>query len=396
MAERSGDSQDRAHMRRALALARRGWGQTAPNPMVGAVVVQGGEVIGAGYHARYGGDHAEVAALRQAGARARGATVYVTLEPCAHFGKTPPCADALIAAGVSRVVIAARDPNPTAAGGIERLRQAGIAVAVGIEEQAARELNGPFFHAFPATRPWITLKLAVAIDGAIADAQGRSQWITGARSRREVHRLRAGHDAIAVGIGTVLADDPSLTVRDVRAPRVAPRRVVFDRTARIPLDATLVRTAREIPTIVVTESASPDRVSALDRAGVEVVRADSLMDALTQLRAREIRSLLVEGGARLAGALLTHGAVDRMIIFRAPVLLGAGALNAFAFAPSLGLGEAPRLPILRQRRLGADTMTVYAIRDSERAVMASDGEESRATVIPSVSEESRSHPEIPR
>jgi len=245
-----------------------------------------------------------------------------------------------------------------------RLQQAGIAVTQGIEERAARELNAPFFHAFPPTRPWITLKLAVSIDGAIADAQGRSHWITGKRSRREVHRLRAGHDAIAVGIGTVLADDPSLTVRESRAPRVPPYRVVFDRTARIPLDATLVRTAREIPTIVVTESAAPHRVTALEHAGVQVVHSDSLDDALLQLRAREIRSLLVEGGAGLAGALLTHGAVDRMVIFQAPVLLGAGALHAFAVAPSMGLGDQSRLPILTQRRLGEDTMTVYGIRDS--------------------------------
>ncbi|HET7564161.1 MAG TPA: bifunctional diaminohydroxyphosphoribosylaminopyrimidine deaminase/5-amino-6-(5-phosphoribosylamino)uracil reductase RibD [Gemmatimonadaceae bacterium] len=364
MDDRSADARDRALMRRALALARRGWGQTAPNPMVGAVVVQGDEVVGEGYHARFGGDHAEVAALRGAGARARGATVYVTLEPCAHFGKTPPCTDALIAARVSRVVIAARDPNPTAAGGTVRLQQAGIAVTEGIEERAARELNAPFFHAFPPTRPWITLKLAVSIDCAIADAQGRSRWITGTRSRREVHRLRAGHDAIAVGIGTVLADNPSLTVRESRAPRVPPYRVVFDRTARIPLDATLVRTAREVPTIVVTESAALDRMAALEHAGVQVIRSHSLEDALAQLRAREIRSLLVEGGARLAGALLTHDAVDRMIIFQAPVLLGAGALHAFAFAPSMGLSDQSRLPILTQRRLGEDTMTVYAVRDS--------------------------------
>jgi diaminohydroxyphosphoribosylaminopyrimidine deaminase/5-amino-6-(5-phosphoribosylamino)uracil reductase len=353
-------------MRRALSLARRGWGQTAPNPMVGAVVVRDDAVVGEGYHARFGGDHAEVAALRAAGEHSLGATVYVTLEPCAHFGKTPPCVDALIAARVGRVVIAARDPNPTAGGGLERLRAAGIAVETGVEEERARELNAPFFNAFVSARPWVTLKLALSIDGAIADAHGRSKWITGPRSRRAVHRLRAGHDAIAVGIGTVLADDPSLTVRGVRAPRVAPRRIVFDRRLRIPVDAQLVRTASEVPTLVVAdaETAEPTRVAALERSGVEVVHAASMDDALAQLRARDIRSLLVEGGARLAGVLLERAAVDRLIIFRAPVWLGAGALNAFAYAPSVGLGSAPRLAILEQRQFGDDAMTVYAVRDS--------------------------------
>ena len=334
--------------------------------MVGAVIVQGDEVIAEGHHARFGGDHAEVAALRVAGERAAGATMYVTLEPCAHVGKTPPCVDALIVAGVARVVIATRDPNPRAAGGADRLRRAGIAVTEGIEEEQARELNAPFFHAVGATRPWVTLKLAVSIDGAIADASGRSQWITGERARREVHRLRAGHDAVAVGIGTAMADDPSLTVRGVSAPRVAPRRVVFDRTARLSLRSQLVETARAQPTIVVAENPEPARAAALDRAGVAVLRASSILDALAQLRAREVQSLLVEGGARLAGALLEASVVDRLIIFRAPLLLGAGALNAFAYAPSMKLGDVSRLRIIEQRRFGDDTMTVYALRDAGR------------------------------
>jgi len=208
----------------------------------------------------------------------------------------------------------------------------------------------------------MTLKLAVSIDGAIADSNGRSQWITGERARREAHRLRAGADAVAVGIGTVLADDPSLTVRGVKAPRVAPRRIVFDRTARMPAGARLVETAHALPTIVVTETPEPARAAALERAGVDVLRATSLPDALAQLRARDIRSLLVEGGARLAGALLETAVVDRLIIFRAPLLLGAGALKAFAYAPSVELGDVSRLRIIEQRRFGEDTMTVYAVR----------------------------------
>src|SRR5688500_3271295 len=219
LAPGSNDPRDAEHMRRALVLARQGWGQTAPNPMVGAVVVRGGVVVGEGYHARYGGDHAEVAALRAAGLLARGATVFVTLEPCTHFGKTPPCADALVAAGVSRVVAATRDPSPAARAGADRLRDGGIEVVTGVEERAARELNAPFFHAFGSDRPWVTLKLAVSIDGAITDATRTAGWFTGPESRREVHRLRAGSDAVAVGSGTVIADDPELTVRDFPAPR---------------------------------------------------------------------------------------------------------------------------------------------------------------------------------
>jgi diaminohydroxyphosphoribosylaminopyrimidine deaminase/5-amino-6-(5-phosphoribosylamino)uracil reductase len=329
--------------------------------MVGAVVVRDGAIVGEGYHARYGEPHAEVAALRAAGDLTRGATVYISLEPCAHYGKTPPCVDALIAAGVARVVIATRDPNPEAAGGLDRLRAAGIAVLTGIEEEHARELNAAFFHAFMSRLPWVTLKLAVSLDGAIADAAGHSQWITGPRSRRVVHHLRAGSDAIGVGLGTLLADDPSLTVRDVPVPRVPPRRVIFDRHGRTPLDARVVRTAREVPTIIVAESPDPARARALESAGVQIVAAPTTERALEQLAHEGIRSLMVEGGARLAGTLLEHALVHRLIIFQAPVLLGAGALGAFAHAPAMAIGDAPRLRVVGRRALGDDTMTVYAL-----------------------------------
>jgi diaminohydroxyphosphoribosylaminopyrimidine deaminase / 5-amino-6-(5-phosphoribosylamino)uracil reductase len=358
------DARDSAFMRRALDLAKLGWGQTAPNPMVGAVVVRGGVVVGEGYHARYGGDHAEVAALRAAGPLARGATVFVTLEPCSHFGKTPPCADALIAAGVSRVVTAARDPSPVARSGADRLRDAGIEVAVGVEERAARELNAPFFHAFDSDRPWITLKLAISIDGAITDATRTAGWLTGPESRREVHRLRAGSDAVAVGSGTALADDPELTVRDAPLPRVAPRRVVFDSELRLPLSSRLVRTARQVPTTVVTTrrtQSAADRAPALEAAGVGVLQADSLGGALRALRADGVRSVLVEGGARLAGSLLTDGAVDRLIIFQAPVVLGTGSLNAFAGTPGIAPSSAQRLEVITRATFGDDLMTVYAL-----------------------------------
>jgi diaminohydroxyphosphoribosylaminopyrimidine deaminase/5-amino-6-(5-phosphoribosylamino)uracil reductase len=351
-------------MRRALALARRGWGQTAPNPMVGAVIVREGGVIAEGYHRRYGAPHAEVEALQLAGARARGATMYVTLEPCAHHGKTPPCVDAILAAGVGRVVIATRDPNPVAAGGRERLTRAGIEVVVGVEEPRAREHNAIFLHTQTSRRAWVTLKLAMSIDGAIADADGRSRWITGAESQRAVHWLRAGHDAAGVGIGTAIADDPALTVRHVRSPRVPPTRIVFDREARLPLESTLVRTARETATLVVAHQPAPARVRALRARGVPVIDAPTLGEALVALRARDIRSVLVEGGARLAGALVESALVDRLIIFHAPVLLGAGALPAFVFAAPAELQHARRFVPVERHRFGDDLMTVYAPRDS--------------------------------
>lgn len=358
-----GGADDAAFMLRAVALARRGWGQTAPNPMVGAVVVQAGQVVGEGWHARYGGPHAEVAALEAAGDRARGATVYVTLEPCTHAGKTPPCVDALLRAGVRRVVAGTRDPTPEAAGGLERLRAAGIDVASGVEERAVRDLDPPFFHAVASDRPWVTLKLALSIDGAIADSTRAPGWLTGPEARAAVHRLRAGSDAVAVGIGTAIADDPALTVRDAPAPRVAPRRVVFDRQARLPLESVLVRTARETPTTVVVGHGDASRVAALRAAGVEVVRAEALADGLRALRARGVRSLLVEGGAALAGALLAGALVDRLIILQAPIILGAGALPAFAAAPAQAARAAVRLRVVERTVLGDDLMTVYSLRD---------------------------------
>ena len=350
-------------MRRALALARRGWGQTAPNPMVGAVVVRDGAIVGEGFHARFGEPHAEVRALESAGARARGADLFVTLEPCDHHGKTPPCSEALIAAGVRRVVAATRDPGAVSGGGAERLRAAGIPVEVGLEEGDARELNAPFFFAATdARRPWTTLKLAVSLDGAIAGAIGAPRWLTGEVARRQVHRLRAGADAVAVGIGTVLADDPALTVRHGRRPRVPPTRVVFDRSARVPLTSRLVRTARRVPTLVLAEHPDAERSAALGAKGVQVERADGLPGALEALHRRGVRSLFVEGGAGIAGALLAAGVVDRLIIFQAPVLVGPGALPAWGDAPATD-----RLRVIGRHEFGDDLMTVYAVNELPRS-----------------------------
>ncbi len=353
---------DATHMRHALALARRGWGQTAPNPMVGAVVVRDGAVVGEGFHARYGDEHAEPVALRAAGERARGATLFVTLEPCTHHGKRPPCAPEVIASGIARVVIAALDPNPAAAGGVQLLRAAGIDVAVGVEEAEARELNASFFHRFSSDRPWTVLKLAVSLDGAISDAARSRGWLTGEASRREVHRQRASFDAISAGIGTVIADDPLLTVRGTEPPRVAPRRVIFDRGARLPLESRLMRSLCDAAVIVVTDGSAPAREDALARAGAQVLRAGGTGEAVRALKAEGIDSLYVEGGARLAGALLEADSVDRLIIFRSPVMLGAGALGAFDGAPSHSLRDAPRYRVVQQERFGDDDMTIYALR----------------------------------
>jgi len=351
-------------MRRALELAVRGHGQTSPNPCVGAVVVKDGRIVGEGFHARYGTAHAEVVALGNVGTNTQGATVYVTLEPCSHHGKTPPCTGALLAAGVKRVVYAVDDPNPSAAGGAPWLRSAGVEVTGGVLRDESAELIAPFlFEARGGTRPFVTLKLATSIDGALVDASRARGWLTGDASRRAVHRLRASVDAIAVGIGTVLADDPALTVRDAPAPRVAPIRIVFDRHARLPMESVLASTASETPVILFHgEGASDlsDRVTRLRALGVECQTAPALGDAMTILRARGVQHLMVEGGAGLASAFLHADLVDRLIMFQAPVILGTGALAAFAELPALAAAGAPRWRVLAREVLGDDLMTTYA------------------------------------
>jgi len=351
-------------MRRALELSLRGRGQVSPNPMVGAVLVRDGEVVGEGWHAMLGGAHAETAALASAGERARGATLYVTLEPCVHHGRTPPCVDAIIAAGVARVVCAITDPTPEAAGGVARLREAGVEAACGLLAEDAAELNAAFLHGARSALPWVTLKLALSLDGAIADHTGRPAWLTGPRARQRVHEMRAANDGIAVGAGTALADDPQLTVRDTQRPRVAPARVIFDRQLTLPLESSLVRTARTVPVVVVADNSSDSaRRRALEGQGVAVVLADSHGDALRALRARGIGSLLVEGGARIAGSLLDAALVHRLVIFQAPVVLGAGALGGFAHVASRVADDAPRWRVVGRESLDDDLMTVYALQE---------------------------------
>lgn len=350
-------------MRRALALAERGWGRVSPNPLVGAVVVRGGEIVGEGYHEAYGGAHAEPNALRAAGDRARGATIYVTLEPCNHHGKTPPCTEAILAAGIARVVFATGDPNPVAAGGAQRLRAAGIPTTGGVLARDASEVNAPFlFAASGADRPFVTLKLATSVDGAIAYRSREQRWLTGAAARRETHRLRAGADAVAVGAGTAASDDPSLTVREHAPPRIAPTRVVFDRQATLSPTSALVRTAGSVPVLVVTDGTNAEAERMLTGRGVDILRVPSLGVALQALRARGIRHLFVEGGASLASALADMGAVDRLIIFQAPVILGADGLPAFASWTRDALarhGHRGALRVVRRQLLDDDLMTVF-------------------------------------
>jgi diaminohydroxyphosphoribosylaminopyrimidine deaminase/5-amino-6-(5-phosphoribosylamino)uracil reductase len=314
-------------MSRALRLAALGLGETNPNPVVGCVIVRSGRVVGHGYHRRAGGPHAEVEALARAGSRARGATLYVNLEPCAHHGRTPPCAPLVAQAGIRRVVAALRDPDPRVDGrGLALLRRAGIEVETGILEAQAFALNERFVVAARKRRPYVTLKAAVTLDGRLATAGGQSKWITSAEQRRDARRLRRLHDGVAVGIGTVLGDDPLLmpTPR-VRRPFL---RVVFDSRLRIPLDSRLVRSAAAAPVWVVTAAGNAGKKRRLERRGVTVLQAPSagprvpLGWAMRELWRRGVRSLMVEGGSELLGAFLAARIVDVVALYRAPLLLG--------------------------------------------------------------------------
>ena len=331
---------DRAHMRRALELAEGGRGRVSPNPLVGAVVVREGDlVIGEGFHAELGDLHAERAALADCAGRGEdpaGATMYVTLEPCAHSGRQPPCVDAILEAGLARVVIASDDPSEKAAGrGPGILRDGGVEVefAAGEEATAARLLNQPFRKHARTGLPLVTLKMAMSLDGLTVTPPGDSPWISGERSRELVHRWRAESDAVAVGIGTVLADDPLLTARSTGVGMRQPLRVVFDRSARLPLGSQLVRTLDQGPVIeVVAPDADRDRVEALREAGVDPLVADGIPAALAELGRRGVSSLLLEGGRTLASAFTEAGEIDEARVFVAPVLLG-GAQRVPALDP---------------------------------------------------------------
>jgi diaminohydroxyphosphoribosylaminopyrimidine deaminase / 5-amino-6-(5-phosphoribosylamino)uracil reductase len=352
---------DREAMTRALQLAWRGWGRVGGNPMVGALVVKGGAVLGEGWHAEFGGPHAEIVALEAAGpGRTRGADLVVTLEPCAHQGKTPPCAQAIVTAGIRRVVFGAPDADPRAKGGARMLERAGVVVEAGLLADDVRAQNAAFFHRLGSSdRPFVAVKLAVSLDGRIADGERRSQWLTGEEARAWVHWLRAGFDAIGVGAGTVRADDPSLTVRGEVTPLATPLRVVFDARAETPAHSTLAKTARQVPTLVVAApGVSAASIECLRGTGIDVEEAAGPAAALRALRLRGVQSLLVEGGGVLAGRLVAEGLVDRLLIITAPVILGKGGLPAFGELGGVHLADALRWRTVGRRALGADTLTV--------------------------------------
>jgi diaminohydroxyphosphoribosylaminopyrimidine deaminase/5-amino-6-(5-phosphoribosylamino)uracil reductase len=355
---------DEVHLRRALRLAARGLRTAAPNPAVGCVIVHRGAVIGEGWHEGPGTPHAERAALAAATAEVAGATAYVSLEPCSHGGRpVPPCADALIGAGIARVVVGAGDPAPwVAGGGIQRLLEAGVAVDVADPASpigvTAREITAGFRRRVTDGRPCVTYKAAVTLDGRTATRGGDSRWISGPESRALVHEWRARSQAVLVGAGTALRDDPLLTARDCDPP--APRqplRVVADRAARLPLGSALVRTAREHPVLVLAAPGAPGR-SALEEAGVEVAEVDGPAAGLALLAERGVNDVLCEGGATLAGALLAGGLVDRLALFAAPVVLGdAGGAPVFgpAFSPG-AMHEALRASQLAVEPVGPDVL----------------------------------------
>jgi diaminohydroxyphosphoribosylaminopyrimidine deaminase / 5-amino-6-(5-phosphoribosylamino)uracil reductase len=317
---------DDKYLERALQLARLGRREAHPNPRVGAVVVAAGRVVGEGYHRGPGTSHAEAVALEQAGEQARGATLFVTLEPCCRHGHTGPCTEKIVAAGVARVVVGAVDPNPAVDGhGIEALRAAGIETEVvgGDLHTLCELLNEPFARFIRKGLPFLTFKAAVSLDGKVAAAGGDARWISSPESRRAVHRMRAAADAVMVGAGTVRRDDPLLTARDADGPD--PVRVVVSRGGDLPPDALIVRTAAETPTILLTETIDDDAARALRERGVEVVQSGGLRDGLAALARRGLLEILLEGGPTLAGALLADGLVDRFVVFVAPLVVGRGA-----------------------------------------------------------------------
>ena len=353
---------DHLHLAQALRLAGRGLATTQPNPRVGCVIAHGAEVVGSGWHRRAGDAHAEVLALREAGERARGATAYVTLEPCGLHGRTPPCADALVAAGIARVVVASEDPSQRTGGALDRLRAAGIVVETGLMREAARELNRGFFSRIERARPWVRVKLATSLDGRTALADGASKWISGEAARTDVQHWRARSSALLTGSGTVLADDPRLTVRDpalVAADGrslVPPVRVVLDRALCTPAAAHVLDGST--PTLVVhAADARPvdARFDRVERAAIETRNGRlDLQALLSLLAARAMNEVQVEAGAVLAGALFAAGLADELLLYIAPLLLGDSGRPLLALPALAGMHERWRLRVVDERKLGED------------------------------------------
>jgi len=359
---------DHAHMARALRLAQRGLLTTTPNPRVGSVVVQQGSVVGEGWHERAGEPHAEAHALTQAGAHARGATVYVSLEPCSHYGRTPPCVDALVAAGVARVVAAMEDPNPRVAGeGLARLRSGGIRAECGLLEEQAREINLGFVSRMQRGRPWVRVKTAASLDGRTALANGTSQWITGLPARRDGHRWRARSCAVLAGIGTVLADDPRLNVRHVETTR-QPLVVIVDRHLQLKPSARVLE-AEQV--LVVAAREEQAKMQVLADAGAEVVilpdaggKVD-LTALMRELARRELNEVLVESGNRLNGALLRAGVVDELLLYLAPHLLGDSARGMFDLQELTALEQRVELKLREVRQIGSDLRVIARIHPTD-------------------------------
>jgi len=360
---------DLHHMRHALALAERALGTAAPNPAVGCVIVaREGHVAGRGWTGRGGRPHAETITLEQAGEAARGATAYVTLEPCAHHGQTPPCAKALVEAGIARVVAAVQDPDPRVSGkGFAILRDAGVEVAVGVCANESAELNAGFFKRVREGRPLVTLKIAQSIDGKTATATGESKWITSEQARAYGHLLRARHDAVLIGIGTALADDPELTCRLPGLEDRSPLRVILDTRLKLTEWSKLAQSAGDTPTLVFTTS---EGGGGLVTCGVEIAKVardvrgrPDLKAVLAELGRRGITRLLVEGGATVHAAFLDRGLADRLEIFRAPLLLGAAGHDGIDSLTAMTLGEAPRFRPVGRRSLGPDLLESFTRED---------------------------------
>jgi diaminohydroxyphosphoribosylaminopyrimidine deaminase/5-amino-6-(5-phosphoribosylamino)uracil reductase len=364
---------DETFMDRALELARDGWGQVSPNPLVGAVVVSGGRVIGEGFHVRYGSEHAEVVALRQAGEGTAGATLYVSLEPCDHHGKTPACTEAIRRARISRVVYGCRDPDGRAAGGGEVLRKAGLEVVGGVRSTAAARLNGPFIWDRLGLGPWVSLKLGLSLDGRIAARPGTRTDLTGRETEVYVHQLRAGHDAIMVGGRTAVIDDPLLTVRLAPSPRLSPTRVVLDPGLEISADSRLVESVEEAPLVIFCAGDAPvDRRRRIEKRGVEVASVGEeggrldLESVLRDLDARGLRSIMVEGGGRLAASLLAGELVRRQYLIYAPIVLGPEGV------PSIGAGvesKSSDWSVVRREGLGGDSLLELEDRLAREALL---------------------------
>ena len=359
-------------MRAALVLAARGLGRVAPNPAVGCVIVKDDRVVGRGWTQPGGRPHAETEALTRAGVQARGATAYVTLEPCAHHGQTPPCSEALIQSGIARCVVALEDPDPRVAGeGLARLRDAGVQVDVGLCAQDAAEVNAGYLMRQREGRPLVTLKLATSLDGRIATKRGESRWITGVSSRARGHWLRAGHDAVLVGSGTAVVDDPRLDVRLPGLGETSPLRVVLDGRLRLPLTHDLVARAGSQPTWLMTRRGNEaERTRAYEQAGVEVITLEedddghvSLAAALAALGARGLTRLLIEGGGRVAAGVLRLGLVDRIVWFHAPRAIGGDGAAAVAGFGIEALDAAPGFALEEVRQVGVDLVETYVRQD---------------------------------